>query len=327
MGGGGGRGELSRHYEGGAISSPGFERSTFVPPTQEETTRAVDEVIEAYVSHLAPPPRQVRLLGELKVAVHSALSREFGIEGVNVVGSVAKDTQIDRAGGNDIDVLFVLDHARHGDWLGQENGPRNCLTKVRDLVASDPRFSQVEVRVDRNTVTARIGASSIDIIPSFRHPEGGVWIPDTSGGQRWIRTHPRMSKRILEVKDRVWQGQVTQVLKIVKKWNDRTKAGLTSTHLEALVEGHFDRKPRHGENSQRANVHEFFARLPWYIQERAYEQAYGQRVDTYLTSSARSKAISKASRMAKRIENAERIARRTNQQDAAAEAYREVLDG
>lgn len=327
MGGGGGRGELSRHYGGGAISSPGFEPTTVLPPTREETTRAIDGVVEEHAARLAPPQRQVRELGELKNAVQSSLSGELGVEGVNVVGSVAKGTQINRPGGNDIDVVFVLDRGRHGDWLTQENGPRNCLTKVRDVLASDLRFSHVEIGVDRNTVTARVGDSKVDIIPAFRHPESGVLIPDTSGGQRWVRTNPRMSKRILEEKDRRWGGQVTQTLKLAKDWNERNRTGLSSTHLEAMVEGHFDRKPQTGENSSRANVHEFFARLPWYLQERAHEPVYHQRVDSYLSSDDRSRAISKASRTASRIEKAEKLARRANYSDAAAEAYRGVLDG
>lgn len=327
MGGGGGRGELSRHYGGGAISSPGFEPTTTLHPSQEETTRAIDGVIEEHVVRLAPPARQVRELGDLKSAVQSTLSRELAIQGVNVVGSVAKGTQIDRPGGNDIDVEFVLDRGRHGDWLTQANGPRNCLTKVRDVVASDPRFSQVEVGVDRNTVTARVGNSKVDIIPAFRHPEGGVLIPDTTGEQRWIRTSPRTSKRILEEKDRRWAGQVTHLLKIAKDWNERNCTGLSSTHLEAMVEGHFDRKPQNGENSSRANVHEFFARLPWYLQESAHEPVYQQRVDAYLSSDDRTQAISKASRTASHIEEAEKLARRANNSDSAAEAYREALDG
>ena len=326
MGGGGGRGDLSRTYAGGAVSSPGFEAEHFVPPSQEETTRAVDHVIEEHVSHLIPPTREVRELGEAKEAIHSSLSRELSLEGVNVVGSVAKRTQIYRPTGNDIDVEFVLNQERHGDWLTQPNGPRNCLTKVRETLATDPRFSNIDFSVDRNTVTAQFGRSRVDIIPAFRHPDGGVLIPDTSGGQRWIRTNPRLSKRILEEKDRRWGGQVTQTIKIAKAWSDRHR-GPSSVHVEAMVQDYFDHKPQNGDNSSRTNVQEFFTRLPWYVQNPSYEPAYHQRVDTYLTPDERSRVIAKAERTAAKVRMAEKVARRADNSDAAAEAFREVLDG
>jgi hypothetical protein len=327
MGGGGGRGELTRHYEDGSVSSRGFESRHVIPPNHDETTGAIDAVIEEHVQRLDPPARQLRELGDLKRAIQASLSRELAVDATNVVGSVAKGTQIDRPEGNDIDVEFVLNPISHGDWLTQDNGPRNCLTNVRSILSSDPQFSHIELRVDRNTVTARIGQSRVDIIPAFRHPDGGVLIPDTTGSLGWVRTNPRMSKRILQEKDRRWGGQVSQTLKIAKEWSMKNGGHLTSTHIEAMVEAHFDRKSQNGENSSRANVHEFFARLPWYVQRSSYEPVYGQRVDTYLSSEDRSRVIARASRVGTRVNRAERAAQGADNSDAAAEAYRELLDG
>ena len=326
MGEGGGRGDLSRTYSGGAVSSPGFETEHYLPPSQDETTHAVNHVIEAYVGQLDPPTRQVRELGEAKEAIQSSLSRELSVEGVNVVGSVAKRTQIDRPTGNDIDVEFVLSRDRHGDWLTQTNGPRNCLTKVRETLSTDPRFSNIDLSVDRNTVTAQFGRSRVDVIPAFRHPDGGVLIPDTSGGQKWIRTNPRLSKRILEEKDHRWGGQVTQTVRIAKAWSDRHR-GPSSVHVEAMVQDYFDHKPQNGDNSSRTNVLEFFTRLPWYFQNYSYEPTYHQRVDAYLTPEERTRMIAKAERTAAKVRKAKTAARRANNADAAAEAFREVLDG
>jgi hypothetical protein len=325
MGGGGGRGELSRTYEGGAVSASGFSGDRFVPPNGEEVTVAVDHAIGEYSETLAPPLRQLRELGSLKDLVQASLRRELHVDGVNVVGSVAKGTQIDRPGQNDIDVEFVLDREAHGDWLSQANGPRNCLSKVREVLSTDPRFTNVEVRVDRNTVTAEFGDAKIDIIPAFRDPEGGVLIPDTVGSEGWARSNPRLSKRILQAQDQRWDGQVTQTIKIAKKWGEAHAPQLSSTHIEAIVLKEYSLKPPDGENSSRTHVQEFFARLPWLLQNTVDEPVYRQRIDGYLSPDDRSRAISRALRTASKFARAEKLAREGDDPDGAADAFREAL--
>lgn len=323
MGNGGGRRELARHMSGGAISSPGFSPTYELPPNPRETTAAIDEVLDDHLDSIRPSRAEEKLLGEMKDWVASTLSSELTLEQVNVVGSVAKRTQNRRKAGNDIDVVFILNEKVHGNWLTQENGPRNCLSKVRDALASRLRMS--DIKTDRNTVTGRVGDKKIDVIPAFRHPEGGIWIPDTSGRQKWIRTNPRLSKRLLEERDRQWNGQVTKIIRLAKDLNEKNGGILTSTHIEATVTAHLDTRPSGAEKSLRASFHEYVARLPWLLQRPAYEEVYHQRVDEYLTPKERDRAIAWARRAASKVERAEKIARR-GLPDQAADAYQEVLE-
>lgn len=327
MGSGGGRGELSRHYDGGSISAPGFSIEHTLPPAAEETTEAIDSAIEARLSMIQPAPEELRRMKSLKSSIEGQLAAELDVERVNVVGSVAKGTQIHRPGGNDIDVEVVLGRESHGDWLDQESGARNCLSRVRDVIARNPRFDNVEVRVDRNVVRARLGQATLDIAPAFSHPEGGVVIPDTSGAQGWVRTNPRMSKRLLEAADRARHGQVVPLIQLAKDWSLRNGDELRSYTIEAMVTRFFAEKEQNGENTSRANVHEFFARLPWLLQKgAATDPVYGQPADTYLEPETRSKLIARAVRTATKLDRAERLAR-AGKADRASEIYRDVLGG
>ncbi len=326
MGSGGGRGEFARHYDGGTISSPGFAQTHFLPPSAAETTEVIDTRIGDRLREIDAPEGQRRALRDLKDSVEDRLSSELKVERVNVVGSVAKGTQIRREGGNDIDLEVVLNREAHGDWLVQENGPRNCLNKVKSVIEGDPRFSGVEVRVDLNVVTAMIGDAKVDIAPAFTNEQGGVLIPDTSGNQTWVRTNPRMSKRLLEVSDKRHAGQVVPLIRLAKDWNARNGGHLRSYTVEAMCMRHFAEKPEGGEESYRSNTHEFFARLPFYLDKGAVrDPVYGDAVDGYLAPEERGVLIRKALRTKAKIEKAEKLAL-TGKAERAAECYRDALE-
>jgi hypothetical protein len=90
---------------------------------------------------------------------------------------------------------------------------------------------------------------------------------------------------------------------------------------------YFDEKPQDGENSPRANTHEFFSRLQWYLQKGAVvDPVLGKPVDTYLSSEDRSILISKAVRIQGKLERAERFAN-SAKAEKAADLYREALGG
>jgi hypothetical protein len=327
LGSGGGRGELSRHYSNGSVSSPGFAPTFVVPPGAEEGTRVVDAAIQERLRAIEPPESERRFLGELKSGVQSSLAGELDVERVSVVGSYSKRTQIRREAGNDIDLELVLRQSTHGEWLTQENGPRNCLNKVRSIIERDPRFTNVDVSVDRNVVTARFGQSTVDIAPAFVHPDGGVVIPDTFGGQTWIRANPRLSNRLLHIMDARHRQGVIPVVKLVKDWDARHGGHLGSHLIEAMAMRHFAEKPDGGERSLRTDTHEFLSRFVWYLQKGATrDPVYGTPADDHLTPELRSTVISRAIRAAGKLDKAEALIR-AGKFARGADLYREVLGG
>ena len=94
MGGGGGSGHLTRTYRGGRVSLPGFGHKTIVPTNSGSIRNSIDAITERHLFKIEVPGPQSLRLGNLKDQISDALSKDFGIEKVSVIGSVAKGTQI-----------------------------------------------------------------------------------------------------------------------------------------------------------------------------------------------------------------------------------------
>lgn len=324
MGGGGGRGEFSRHFRGGLISSPGFGKVLYKPPGNEAVTNAINDIIERKLISITIPVDQTHRLERLKEITKSALEKNMDIVSINVVGSIAKGTQIKKKEGNDVDLEVILNKDKYGEWLNNENGTIYALEKTKDALKSDPRFRAIKVRVDRNAVTAILGGLKVDVVPVFEHSNGGVLVSDTHT-RKWLRSDPRRSKRILEIIDSRNENKVVPLIRILKDWNQKNGRKLNSVTIEAMAEHYFvNDKPKNGENSNRANVHEFFSKFPYYLQNGISDQLFDQRVDTYLNEKDRDKLISRAQRTSEKIDKAERAARDGNVGESTR-LYREAL--
>lgn len=325
MGGGGGSGHLTRTYRGGRVSLPGFGHKTIVPTNSGSIRNSIDAITERHLFKIEVPGPQSLRLGNLKDQISDALSKDFGIEKVSVIGSVAKGTQIKNKRGNDIDTLFVLDKKQHGAWLNQEGGHRICLERIKRALQKDPRFRNVELRVDRNVVTAYLGNERVDIIPAFENPKGGYYIPDTYGKGGWIESNPRLEARLFRNLDSKYNGNVIKMTKIVKDWNQRNGANLSSNHINCMVYDFFRyNKPKDGENSHKANVREFYERMPEYLRHHVKDPVYGNPSDSYLGDKERRGAIGKAQKSANLLKKMDDEAMQGHQ-NQSEEHYRKFL--
>jgi len=313
-----GRSDLSRHYGPKSLGG-GYGFATEGPASVQDIPLddQLETSIDRRVGALSLGEGDRRDLQELKDQVRASLSRGLAVERVNVVGSFSKETQIRDEEGNDIDLQVTLRRDLLDGWLDQENGPRNCLTKVRSVLSQDPRYSDVEIRVDRNAVRAKFGDKVVDIVPVFR--EGGdVLIPDTKGGQSWIRSNPRLSKRLLDLADLNHRGRVKPIVKLVKDWNNRHGRRLSSYQIEAMVLRHFHEKPAGGTPSYLADLTELFGHLPWYLRKGSIRDPVDDSpLDTHLSPEDRSRLVRLTRREGRRLREAEWHARHGRSQRAA----------
>ncbi len=270
----------------------------------------LDEHVRASSEALEPKGRRFDSLKQLRGEVRGAVSGALTLaENPHVVGSYARGTMIDSGPSNDFDVMFVLDPRIHGDWLGQESGPRNCLDRVREVLARDPGFSPEMVHVDGNSVRVSTDHGSVDVVPAFPDPRGGYQIPDTSGGQTWRHTDPRMFKRYLDAANRAHNGRVVRITRLVKQWNETHGHHLRSFHLETMVLTHFRNRAYVGGSSDFDELERFYSQLPTYLQTPAVEPVYGERVDSYLTEPEFRIVSRQAIRAFKRIRHAGTVSR------------------
>jgi len=167
---------------------------------KEESERRINDSIEDYCDKLQPKERIIEKLNEKRQLIESILAESFTIDNKHIFGSYARGTMVENPEGNDIDIMFVLNESKHGEWLHQENGSSNCLSGIKKKLMDNPSLKNIEISIDKNTVTVKFPDIKLDIVPAFRDAEGGYRIPNTTGDQSWIRTNPRMFGKILDGK-------------------------------------------------------------------------------------------------------------------------------
>ena len=227
------------------------------------------------------------------------------MEDMHIIGSYARGTMIDTGPDKDFDVMYVLDHGVHGGWLTQESGASHALAKVRSALMADPAYPAESVTVDQNAVRVSTPNGKVEIVPAFRNPDGGYLIPDTYDTTQWRRSDPRRFKRTIDAMDVAQKGRFIQLVRICKNWNNVRKLGLRSFHLETMVYDFFRTRKDAPDNSLPGVLHEFFERLPWYVQNSSYEPVYSEKVDRYLAPTDRDRIIRSVQRTRRHLLEAE----------------------
>lgn len=325
MGGGIGDGNLFRTYNGGNYSTGGGHFGLRHYKDSANPIESAESVFKEHAERIRTSKEERLQLNSLKEDIHRALSNEFVIKKVNVIGSITKDTQIKKQNGNDIDIMIVLDENAHGQWLVQENGPRNSLEKAKKVLQNEPKFRNVEMHVDRNVVTLETGNSKADVLLAFPSSDGGQRIADTYGKQKWIKTNPRLTTRLFTDLDKQRNNKVSELTREVKHWNQRNGGYLSSHHIEWMVYDYFKKnKSKDGDNSSRVNTREFFERIPWYMKRHMRDPLYEEKVDSYLSDNKRKKIISNSQKSTKILRKAEKEVRKGNTENSNR-LYREFL--
>lgn len=282
---------------GGRIGSGPF------PSQGPASSQPLESKLHQYKENLPLEEREIKTILEHRNQIEQSLKNELNITEVHIIGSYARGTMIESKEGNDIDVIFVLDPKQHGQWLEQQNGPNNCLVAVKHSLENDPKYNGSDIKIDRNVVvvTTKDG-SKIDVIPAFKHEKGGYKIPDTYAGQKWIHTDPRKFKRVMESIDKRHNGRVSEVVKIVKGWNESNGKVLTSYHIETMIYDYYKSKPNNN-SPLNEDVRGVFRELPWRIRGSTHDPIIPEnRVDAYLTSSKKTEASVKAQRANNNLE-------------------------
>lgn len=258
--------------------------------------------LDRYDKELVLREKEIDIINNRVDIISSILNDRLKVKEKHFIGSYARDTIIADSDHKDIDLMIVLDKETHGEWLKQQNGPRNCLQYLKDTLLSDGRFKNLDISIDRNVVTIKYSNFSIDIVPAFKRTQGGYRIPDTYQGQGWIKTNPRMFKRIMSLTDRRFNNQLSKVVRIAKGWNENNGKPLKSFHIETIVYDHFKNQNKHLPLNKQ--VQQFFKALPWLIKSQSREPVYNERVDEYLDRGRRDIAIKSAKKAKKVIDKA-----------------------
>lgn len=150
-----------------------------------------------------------------------------------LAGSYSRNTMIAPLKEADVDIFMVLDSKYFHNYNGQNGGQAGLL----DLVKRTLRRSYPDTPdVSRNgqAVSIRFTDFVVDVVPAFNRQGGGYLIP-SSTTQTWISTDPKKHIELLSASNKVHNGDLVPLIKMIKAWNKNTGKFFRSFHLEVLA--------------------------------------------------------------------------------------------
>jgi hypothetical protein len=161
-------------------------------------------------------------------ALQAVLKGNFNMaEKAFKTGSYARGTIC--SGQKDIDLMAPLDYPTYKSRY--DNDSQAFFYYVRDKLNRQYRSTrvssrQVAVLIDFEQITPRV-------VTCFRRSGGGYLMPNGNGG--WASTNPNYHTEIIAAGDRMQNGRLKPLIRLIKAWNFANGAHLRSFHIELLV--------------------------------------------------------------------------------------------
>ena len=145
-----------------------------------------------------------------------------------LTGSYRRSTMIAPLAEADVDVFVVLD-PKHFSANCQQALLEELKRVLRKTYTRTP-----EISPNGQAVTIRFEDFKMDVVPGFNRKGGGFLIPDAQAG-RWISTDPKNHVELWTASNKVHNGDLVPLIKMIKSWNKTHSALIRSFHLECMI--------------------------------------------------------------------------------------------
>lgn len=177
-------------------------------------------------------------LQESTVSIRQSNVREVIKAGMTITesfltGSYSRSTLIAPLNEADIDIFIILDPKYFHHYDKQNGGQAGLL----DLVKRTLRKTYTKTPdISRNgqAVTIRFDDFMVDVVPAFNRQGGGYLMPN-SISQSWISTDPKKHVEIMAQQNKLHEGKLVPLVKMIKGWNKNNGKIFRSFHLEILA--------------------------------------------------------------------------------------------
>ncbi len=195
-------------------------------------------------------PRFNQLLENLKITIDQAGDGEVKYRGVVaclnrdyrnnsnlidngvLIGSWAKRTRVRPS--RDIDIIFVLPWETHLQFQKRTgNIQSQILQEMRSVLRVS--YPATDIRGDRQVVVIPFNTCKIEIAPAFHRSGGGYFVCDTNNGGRYKHCDPSAEIAALDRADRLSNGNVRKLTRILKQWQRHCNVPIKSFYIEALI--------------------------------------------------------------------------------------------
>jgi hypothetical protein len=150
-----------------------------------------------------------------------------------LTGSCARSTMISPLSEADVDVFVVLDPTYFHHYNNQNGGPKGLLDfskrTIQKTYSSTPDISR-----NGQAVTIRFSDFVVDVVIGFNR-QGGGYIMANAIDNSWLNTDPKKHVEIMSEANRVHNGNLVPLIKMIKGWNKAHGSFFRSFHLEVLA--------------------------------------------------------------------------------------------
>ena len=189
--------------------------------------KTIHEAFRILRSNLEITDLQEKTVSTRQNAIRNVLDKDFTVLDSFLTGSYRRSTMISPLKDADVDIFIVLDPKYFAP-----DGQEQLLRKVRNSLLKTYTKTP-KIRSDGHAVTITFTDFKVDVVPGFRRKGGGFLIPETIS-PRWIPTDPKRHVEVWIEANKVHNGDLIPLLKMLKGWN-ASRNLLKSFHLEALA--------------------------------------------------------------------------------------------
>jgi Second Messenger Oligonucleotide or Dinucleotide Synthetase domain len=244
--------------------------------------------------------------------VRDAVEAGLQVEDSFLTGSYSRSTMITPLKDADVDIFVVLNPKYFHNYNGQNGGPAGLLDTVKRTIL---RTYATTPNVSRNgqAVTIRFSDFAVDVVPGFNRQGGGYLIPNSITNS-WLSTDPKKHVELMAASNRIHNGYLVPLIKMIKAWNRAHSAFFRSFHLEVLALEILN-NIRIDDFSSGARF--YFDKGREFIKKQNLDPAgYGDDVGRYITSDKVEEAHRRFQLAYDRAIKAEALAGRGNMRDA-----------
>ena len=170
--------------------------------------------------------------------VRATISNGFKIVEDFLTGSYIRSTMISPLKEADVDIFVALDPSYYHQYNGQNGGQRGLLDYMRRTLLKT-YTSTPDISRNGHAVTIRFSDFVVDVVVGFKRQNGGCIIANAVNNQ-WLETDPKKHVEIIAAANKVHNGNLVPIIKMLKSWNKSHSYLLRSFHIEVLALEVFD---------------------------------------------------------------------------------------
>jgi hypothetical protein len=157
--------------------------------------------------------------------VRVAVENGFDVLDSFLAGSYARSTIISPLSECDIDIFIIIESKYYTQYH-----PSALLDRLRTVLKqtypSTPKISR-----NGQAVTITFTDFKVDVVPCFNRKGGGFIIPN-SISQSWVSTDPTVHQSYLSEQNRLHNGNLVPLVKMMRGWNRGMNSAFSSFYVE-----------------------------------------------------------------------------------------------